>query len=714
MKHKFALYFWCMLLAGSGLIADTAIAQTKAYRQTNLASSLPGVAPNNAPSLINPWAIAGLPRQPFFIAESDSGSISALNSSGTQAGAVAVPVAPGDMGRSTPTGIASDGSGVFGPPSAPFQYVVATQNGTILGFATPDGNVPAQATLVRDDSAEGAVYTALALLHPDCCAPFVAVANFNDGSIHTFTSSFDPLDGPGSFQDPNLPAGYAPYGMQAIGNQLFVTYALQDAAKHGPVIGAGNGVVSVFDMQGNFMRRFATGGSLNAPWGIALAGGNFGPFSGAILVGNFGDGTISAFDAATGNFLGQIKDGDGSVITNPGIRGLAFRSDAGADPNTLFFTAGIENGEGGLFGAITTGLVSTTRVSTPPATVTPSAMLTATVDAGPSNPGMPSGTVAIANGGVPQGTAPLVNGVATFTLPPGGMGKHVIDVQFSGDFTFLPSSSRTEMQVTGVGTTVALTAPAKAAHGSPVTMTATINSMGGTPNGNIMFHDGSVGLGSAPMNAMGVASLTVSTLTTGTHSLTASFAGAGTFAGSTSSTLITDISASPDFAVAANPTSVTVSPGQTAPVMVTVTPAGGFTSSVTLSCSSVPGITCTFGSGTLATTNGVASTTMNINTTTSVPRYGFLPPGSIGLGGLLAAFSLLGLMIWRGGRFERARVTVLGTMAVLTIFALSLTLGGCGYGSSYTPPANSGPAVLTVTAQSGTLSHTATVNVTVQ
>jgi hypothetical protein len=132
-----------MLLAGSGLIAETAIAQTKAYRQTNLASSLPGVAPNNAPSLINPWAIAGLPRQPFFIAESDSGSISALNSSGTQAGAVAVPVAPGDMGRSTPTGIASDGSGVFGPPSAPFQYVVATQNGTILGFATPDGNVPA-------------------------------------------------------------------------------------------------------------------------------------------------------------------------------------------------------------------------------------------------------------------------------------------------------------------------------------------------------------------------------------------------------------------------------------------------------------------------------------------------------------------------------------------------------------------------------------------
>ena len=525
----------------------------------------------------------------------------------------------------------------------------------------------------------------VALLHPDCCAPFVAVANFNDGSIHTFTNSFEMLAGPGSFRDPNLPAGYAPYGMQVIGNQLFVTYALQDAAKHGPVIGAGNGVVDVFDTQGNFVRRFATGGSLNAPWGIALASANFGPFSGAILIGNFGDGTVSAFDAATGNFLGQIKDGDGNVIANLGIRGLAFRADGFTDSNTLFFTAGIENGEGGLFGTITTGLVSTTRVSTPTATATTSAMLTATVDAGPGNPGMPSGMVSIANGGVPQGTAPLVDGVATFAMPPAGMGMHVIDVQFSGDATFLPSSSSTQMQVTGLGTTVALTAPARAAHGSPVTMTATINSMGGTPTGNIEFHDGNAGLGSAPMNAMGVASLTVNTLATGAHSLTASFGGAGNFASSTSATVITDVSAAPDFAVAANPTSVTVMPGQSAPVMVTVTPAGGFTSNVSLSCSSVPGVTCTFGSATLLTNNGVASTTMNINTTTGVPRYGFLPPGSIGLGGLLAALSLLGLMTWRSGRFARARVPVLGTAAVLAMFALSLTLGGCGYGSSYTP-----------------------------
>ena len=231
MKYKFALFMCSTFLAGSGLIAQSAAAQTKAYRQTNFASSAPGVAANSAPNLIDPWGIAFLPGQPFFLAANGSGSVSPVSANGVQASAVAVPASPGAVGRSMPTGIASDGSGVFGPASARFQYVVVTQGGTIAGFATSNGAAPAQATLVRDDSASGAVYTALALLHPDCCAAFVAVANFNGGLVNTFTSTFDLLAGPGSFQDPNLPAGYAPFGMQLIGNQLFITYAVQDAAK---------------------------------------------------------------------------------------------------------------------------------------------------------------------------------------------------------------------------------------------------------------------------------------------------------------------------------------------------------------------------------------------------------------------------------------------------------------------------------------------------
>jgi len=716
VKHKFGLFFCCALLAGSCLIADSASAQTKAYRQSNLASSVPGAATNDAQNLINPWAIAFLPGHPFFIADSGSGVVSSQNSSGMQVSAVAVPVPSGDMSRSMPTGIATDGTGVFGTASAPLQYVLVTQNGTILGFSTPNGNAPAQATLVRDDSAAGAVYTALALLHPDCCAPFVAVANFNDGLIHTFTNSFDPMERQGSFQDPNLPAGYAPYGMQLIGNQLFVTYAVQDAAKHVPVIGAGNGVVNVFDTQGNFVRRFATAGSLNAPWGIALAGANFGPFSGAILIGNFGDGTIGAFDPATGNFLGQISDGDGNVITNPGIRGLTFRADGVTDPDTLFFTSGIGNGQGGLFAAISTGLVSNTRVSISSTTVNSSTVVTATVAAGPSNPGIPTGMVTVSDSGVPQGAAPVVNGVANLTLGLAGMGTHAIDAKFGGDANFLPSSSKTEMQVTGIATAMNLSAPARVAHGSPLTMTASINSMGGTPTGNIMFNDGNVALGSSPLNAMGVASITVSNLAVGTHSMTASFPGAGAFAGSTSPTVATTVAATADFSVATSPASVTVSPGQSVPVMVTVTPTGGFASSVSFSCMSVPGVTCTFNPTSVSTANGAASTTMSVNTAMSVPRYGygFLPPGGIGLVGLLAALALVGLMIWRGRKFERARVPVLTTAAGIVIFAFSLALGGCGYGSNYTAPQNAGPAVLTVTAQSGTTSHTATINVTVQ
>src|SRR5262249_27358209 len=152
--------------------------------------------------------------------------------------------------------------------------------------------------------------------------------------------------------------------------------------------------------EGNFVRRFATAGNLNAPWGVTQASANFGPFSKDILIGNVGDGTVSAFDPATGNFVGQLKDGDGKLIVNAGLHGLAFRSDGFANPNTLFFTAGINDGNDGLFGAVASGLVSTTRLSVPPAQVSLAAQITVTVSAGPGNPGAPTGQVALLDGGI--------------------------------------------------------------------------------------------------------------------------------------------------------------------------------------------------------------------------------------------------------------------------------------------------------------------------
>jgi hypothetical protein len=192
----------------------------------------------------------------------------------------------------------------------------------------------------------------MAILSPACCATYLVVANFHSGLIEPYTQSFAPLAPPGSFTDPGLPAGYAPFNIQPIGNQVFVTYAVQDASKHDPVNAAGNGIVDIFDLEGNFVERYAQNGSLNSPWGVVQASANFGAFSNDILIGNFGDGTINAFDPATGDSLGQLKDQTGATIMNGSLWALVFGAGPG-DTNTLYFTAGLANEGHGLFGAIT-------------------------------------------------------------------------------------------------------------------------------------------------------------------------------------------------------------------------------------------------------------------------------------------------------------------------------------------------------------------------
>jgi len=196
------------------------------------------------------------------------------------------------------------------------------------------------------------VYTGLAILTPQCCREYLALAEFHAGFVAAYDVSFNPLATAGSFKDPNLPAGYAPFNIQQIGSQVFVTYALQDASGSNPQVGPGNGIVNVFDQEGAFVRRFVTNGPLNAPWGIAQASANFGPFSNDILIGNFGDGIINVFDPATGRFLGQITDSAGSVIINPGLRALIFRGDGVGGAKTLYFAAGGSGENHGLFGTI--------------------------------------------------------------------------------------------------------------------------------------------------------------------------------------------------------------------------------------------------------------------------------------------------------------------------------------------------------------------------
>ncbi len=716
MKGKIASTFFSLFVVGFLTAAVSASAQSVAYRQTNLASDLAGSAAQTDPFLRNPWGIAVVPHASFFIANAFEGRAISLDPTGARvAGSFTIPN-PAGTGPAIPTGIVADPNSVFrgGGAVPPFMIstITATEDGGVYFWeVNADGSFLPQATLVVDHSRVGAVYTGLAILTPSCCASFLAVANFHSGLIESYTATFVPLAPPGSFTDPNLPTGYAPYGMQVIGSQVFVTYALQDAAKQNPVIGAGNGIVSVIDLAGNFVRRFATAGTLNAPWGITQASANFGPFSNDILIGNVGDGTISAFDPVTGNFAGQIKDGDGNLIVNAGLHALAFRSDGLGDPDTLYLTAGIGNGQDGLFGAIATGLVSTTRVSVPPTRAGTSANITVTVSAGPGNSGMPKGMVTLQDGGVLIADVPLTNGVALFNAVLRGVGSHAIEAQYSGDDTFLPSSAQTDVQVTGPATMLTLAAPANAAVGTPVTLTATIRSTGGIPTGQVAFLDGNTSLGTALLSAAGVATLTINTLAAGAHTLTASYAGDGSFAGSTSTPVITTVAAK-DFSLDAVPATATVAAGQSAVFSISVTPAGGFADPVTFSCPPLTGITCNFNPP-MVTPSEVATTMLTVTTSAGVLRYGN-SFGATGSGLLVASLGLIGTLASVKKRTRRPHIAVLRVAAgALAVVTLALTLTSCG-GYTTGGQTNRGTASIMVKAQAGAISHTTTVSVTVQ
>lgn len=712
MKHKITLYFGAFFLFGFLLAAANATAQTIAYRQTNLASNLPNIANKVTPSLVNPWGMAFLSGQPFFIADNQAGRVTSHDATGlgVAPGAFIVPDLTG-TGFETPTGIVADQNSSFGSLSVVKPFILVTEQGSIFTWG-PDaaGDLPQKATLVR--KRVSGIFKGVAILDSLLSGPVLAVTDFHEGFIDNFLPGFAQVALSGSFTDPDLPAGYAPFGIQVVGRQVFVTYALQDASKQNPIFGAGNGIVSIFDMDGNFVRRFASGGALNAPWGVTQASANFGPFSNDILIGNVGDGTINAFDPASGRFLGSLLDGDGFALAEVGLHALAFRADGFGDQDTLYFTSQFSDESNGLFGAITAGLVSIIRISAPDATVDTSIAIRADVAAGPGNPGAPSGTVTFLDGSNRLGAAPLVNGSATFDSTFNADGIHTITAQYSGDSVFLPSTQQIPLQVSGIATMTTLVAPPTATPGSTILLTATINSAGGIPTGQVAFLDGNASLGSASLDGAGVAVLRINTLAAGAHSLTASYAGDGKFGGSTSAAVTINI-ASADFSLAASPANAAVIAGQSTQFMLTVTPAGGFTNGVTFSCLPVVGITCAFSPASVTLANGAANTTLTVTTSATVSRYGLLMLDGIGFWALLVALSLYSMAIWRGGRIQMARPSLLTATAVLTIVGLGLAIGGCGgYGSSTQP--NRGTASVVVTAQSGAISHTTTVKVTVQ
>jgi uncharacterized protein (TIGR03118 family) len=711
LKLKVVFYFSCLIFFGVVLAAPRAAAQSVAYRQTNLASSVPNTANNLAPGLVNPWGIGFLSGQPFFLAENQSGHVTSLDAAGVgvRPGSFLVPNSSG-TGFDNPTGIVADQNSFFGDRSVVKPFIVVTEQGGIFTWG-PDanGNLPQQATLRRRIASE--VYKGAAILNSAQASPALAVTDFNHGLIETFLPGFTQVALAGSFTDPTLPPGFAPFGIQVIGNQVFVTYALQDAAKHDPVPGAGNGVVSIFDMNGNFVKRFATAGALNAPWGVAKASASFGPFSNEILIGNAGDGTINAFDPASGHFVGVLQDGDGANITDAGLHGLVFRGDGFGDPNTLYFTSQLNNETDGLFGAITPGLVSTIHASAPNGNINVNVTITASVAAGPGNAGTPTGTVSFLDGNIPLKPVPLVNGSASLSTFFITAGIHSITAQYSGDATFLPSSDRVPLQVIGIATASTLVAPADAAPGATLVLTATISSAGGIPTGQVTFLDGTANLGTATLNAAGTAFLRTNTLAAGTHSLSAAYVGDGKFDVSTSAAVTLDI-ANPDFSIAAAPSTASVIAGRSTQFKLTATPVGGFANSVTFSCAPVSGITCSFNPAAVTPGNSPGSTTLTVTTSATVSRYGLVMPRQIGPWFLLIAIALFGLATLRAGKLPSVRLSPLAASAA-AILTLCLVIGGCG-GYSNNSQANKGTATIMVTAQSGAIVHSTTVSVTVQ
>jgi uncharacterized protein (TIGR03118 family) len=319
------------------------------FQQTNLVSDGSVVAQHTDPTLINPWGIAIGQATPFWVNSQGGGVSEVYDAAGNKQFDVGIPGKSGSTTAGHPTGIVFNGSSTNFVLSngVPATFILATTDGTIAGWNANLTN----AVGVVDNSASGAVYTGLALVSPASGTVLLA-ANFGKGSVDVFDNKFAPAKLAGNFTDPALPSGYAPYGIHVLNNQVVIDYAVQRPGGGPPLQGAGNGVIDMFDINGNFLKRVAMGGTLNAPWAAVLAPAGFGSFGGALLIGNFGDGMINAFDATTFAFKGQLQDASGKVIANSGLWDMVFGQNGVGDPNTLYFSAGINDEKSGLFGAI--------------------------------------------------------------------------------------------------------------------------------------------------------------------------------------------------------------------------------------------------------------------------------------------------------------------------------------------------------------------------
>lgn len=359
-KLRGALFAACSALFTIGAVAQST------YVQTNIISDGSVAAAQTDPTLINPWGVSV--GQDLWIDSAGSGFSLVDSITGVKSFAVAVPPASSTSAHGSPAGtVFNSNSAIFNiPNSTSAVFLFGTLDGTIAGW---NANTPQAVTVVNHSSAH-ASYTDIAL-NTNSTGTFLLAADFALGTVDVFDSNFAAANLAGTFADPEMPAGFSPFGIHSIGTKIYVTYAQVNTATGREAVGAGLGYVDVFDNNGNLLQRAISQGALNAPWGMALAPAGFGSFGGDILVGNFGDGLINAFDPTSFALLGQLQSAGGTAIANTGLWEIFFGQNGVGDPNTLYFAAGINGGKDGLFGsiavapsAIGTGSFSFTSAST--------------------------------------------------------------------------------------------------------------------------------------------------------------------------------------------------------------------------------------------------------------------------------------------------------------------------------------------------------------
>lgn len=321
-------------------------------------------------NLQNPWGVAVAPGLPFWIADNNSnlstlysgiGAIETQAITGSPTVGIAIPASAAGV-QANPTGQIYNGGGGFLIPTGNGQetalFIFDGEGGTIAAWAADSG---AAAVTAYDDvianGANHAVYKGLALGTVGGAA-YLYATDLHNNKVDVFDTKFSkPTAMQGKFRDPNIPAGFVPFGIAALNGNLYVTFAKQDAAMHDETTGAGLGYVDIFDFSGNLINQFASAGSLNAPWGLAMAPAGFGSLQGDVLIGNFGDGTISIFSpngTALANFEGPLMSSTGQPIAFPGLWSLVFgNGDADKPATTLFYTAGFADQTDGVFGGIT-------------------------------------------------------------------------------------------------------------------------------------------------------------------------------------------------------------------------------------------------------------------------------------------------------------------------------------------------------------------------